>query len=221
MSNLIRNNAVVANEWTVVALPPPAEEVVRKQAGKVVIFKITGEKAATAEQIAGAVIPAGKVIVPLTVWQARKDELAPRLAAGELGLWLETFELIEDLVASVDDVNALPVIAVQFPRFADGRGFTIAAMLRTRYGYKNEIRAIGDVQRDQLFYLKRCGFDAFDIRSDRSAEEALASLRDFSDPYQGSVDNPLPVWRRHTRVGHHVATPKAQAHALSHEDEVD
>lgn len=222
MSNLIRNNAVVADDWTVVALPPPAEETVRKQAGKVVIFKLTGEPGAAPEQITEAVIPAsGKIIVPLTVWQARKAELAPRLAAGELGLWLETFELIEDLVASVDNINALPVIAVKFPRFADGRGFTIAAMLRTRYGFKNEIRAIGDVQRDQLFYLKRCGFDAFDIRSDRSAQEALASLRDFSDPYQGAVDNPLPVWRRHMRVGRHVATPKAQAHASSHEDEVD
>lgn len=220
MSKLIRNNAVVEDDWTLVQLPAPAEEAVRKQAGKVVIFKLTGEKAASAEQIASTVIPAGgKIIVPLPVWQARKDELAPRLAAGELGLWLETFELVEDLVASVEDINSLPVIAVHFPRPVDGRGFTIATLLRTRFGYRNEIRSIGDVLRDQLFYMKRCGFDAFKIRSDRSAEEALASLRDFSEPYQGAVDNPLPVWRRHSRMGHHVAAPfKAQA---SHEDEVD
>jgi uncharacterized protein (DUF934 family) len=219
MSKLIRNNAVVEDNWTVVQLPAPAEEAVRKQAGKVVIFKLTGEEAATAAQIEGTVVPAGKVIVPLAIWQARKETLAPRLAAGELGIWLETFELIEDLVASVDDINSVPVIAVSFPRFADGRGFTIATMLRTRYGYKNEIRAIGDVLRDQLYYMKRCGFDAFAIRADRSAEDALASLRDFSEPYQGAVDNPLPVWRRHTRVAAQAAT--AYRAPAGHEDEVD
>ena len=220
MSKLIRNHAVVEDDWIVVQLPAPAEEAVRKQAGKVVIFKLTGEQAATPEQIAGTTIPSsGKVILPLAVWQARKEELAPRLAAGEVGLWLETFELIEDLVASVPDLNSLPVIAVHFPRPVDGRGFTIAMMLRTRFGYRNEIRAIGDVLRDQLFYMKRCGFDAYAIRADRSAEEALASLRDFSEPYQGAVDNPLPVWRRHARVAAH-ASPVGRAPA-SHEDEVD
>jgi uncharacterized protein (DUF934 family) len=220
MSKLIRNNAVVADDWTVATLPVLADEAVRKQAGKVVIFKLTGEQAATPEQIAGTVIPAGKVLVPFTVWQARKEELAPRLAAGELGIWLETFELVEDLVASVDDINSVPVIGVSFPRFADGRGFTIATLLRTRYGYRNEIRAIGDVFRDQLYYMKRCGFDAFAIRADRSAEEALASLRDFSEPYQGAVDNPLPVWRRHTRMAAHPASTYRRAE-VSHEDEVD
>jgi uncharacterized protein (DUF934 family) len=220
MSKLIRNNAVVEDNWTVVQLPAPAEETVRKQAGKVVIFKLTGEEAATSAQIEGTAIPAtGPVLVPLAVWQARMETLAPRIQAGELGIWLETFELVEDLVASVDDINAVPVIGVSFPRFADGRGFTIATMLRTRYGYKNEIRAIGDVLRDQLYYMKRCGFDAFAIRADRSAEEALASLRDFSEPYQGAVDNPLPVWRRHTRVAAQAAA--AYRAPAGREDEVD
>lgn len=220
MSNLIKHNAVVADEWTLVALPPPAEETVRKQAGKVVVFKLTGEPAATPEQIAGAVIPpAGKVIVPLSVWQARKQELLPRLAAGELGIWLESFELVEDLVASVDDINALPIIAVHFPRPVDGRGLSAAALLRTRYRYRNELRAIGDVLRDQLYFMKRCGFDAYLIRADRSAEDALASLRDFSQPYQGAVDDPQPVWRRYTRVAMHA--PVSGRPQASHEDEVD
>ena len=221
MSNLIKNGHIVTNDWTLVELPALAEETVRKQAGKVVVFRITGEAAATPEQIAGTVIPAtGKVIVPLSAWLARKDTLAGRLAAGELGVWLESFELIEDLVASVDDVNAFPVVAVNFPRFADGRGFSIATLLRTRYGYRNEIRAIGDVLRDQLYYMKRCGFDAYLLRPDRSTGEALASLRDFSEPYQGAVDNPLPVWRRYTRVAQHTHVDKVSATATS-EDEVD
>lgn len=222
MRNLIRNNAVVADDdWTLVTLPPPAEEIVRKQAGKVVIFKLTGEPAATAEQIAATLVPpTGKVIVPLAVWRTRKEELAPRLVAGELGLWLETFELIEDLVVSVDDINCLPVIAVNFPRPTDGRGYSMAILLRTRYGYRNEIRALGDVLRDQLYYLKRCGFDAFAIRPDRSAQEALASLRDFTEPYQGAADNPLPVWRRYRRIGHHGMASAVKMQA-SQEDEVD
>lgn len=220
MSNLIKNNAIIADDWKQITLPAPAEDTVRKQAGKVVIFKVTGEPSATPEQISGTIIPAeGKIIVPLSVWQARKAELANRLAKGEIGLWMDSFELLEDLVNSVDDINHLPLIAINFPRFVDGRGFSLATRLRTRYGYNNELRAIGDVLRDQLYFMRRCGFDAFLIRADRSAEDALASLRDFSDPYQGAFDNPLPVWRRHTRMAHHeTSTNRA---FVRHEDEVD
>ena len=219
MSNLIKNNFIVEDEWTLVTLPALAEEAVRKQAGKVVIFKVTGEPAATPEQIANTQIPAGKVILPLSVWRARKDELAERFAKGEIGVWIDSFEILEDLTSSVDDINSLPLIAINFPRFVDGRGFSLASLLRTRYGYKNELRSIGDVLRDQLYFMKRCGFDAFKIRADRSAEEALASLRDFSEPYQGAVDNPLPVWRRHARIANHV--PAGSRTAARLDDEVD
>lgn len=196
MSNLIRNNTIVENEWTTVTLPA-GEETVRKQAGKVVMFKLTGEQTCTPAQIAATVIPDnGKVIVPLAVWQARKDELAPRLAKGELGLWLATHEVLQSLIDAVDDINRLPIIAVHVERFADGRIFSIGNLLRTRYGYKNELRAFGDVLRDQLFFLKRCGYDSYQIRADRSAADALAGLQDFSQPYQGAVDESMPVWRR-------------------------
>ena len=220
MSNLIKNNHIVDDLWTLVTLPAPAEDTVRKQAGKVVIFKVTGEPAATPAQLAGAVIPAtGHVIVPLTLWTARKEELATRAARGEVGIWLESYELLEDLLASFPDINSLPVIAINFPRFVDGRGFSLATHLRTRYQYRNELRAIGDVLRDQLYFMKRCGFDAYALRADRSVEDALASLRDFSEPYQGAVDDAQPVWRRYGRVSHHAGT----AHAIqpSHEDQVD
>ena len=91
MSNLIKNTGIVADQWTLVTLPAPAEDTVRKQAGKVVIFKVTGEPAATPEQLANAVIPAsGKVLLPLTLWQARKAELTARAANGEIGLWMKS-----------------------------------------------------------------------------------------------------------------------------------
>lgn len=203
MSNLIKLDngvaSIVADDpWQIVRLPAVETEV-KKQAGKVVLFKLTDAETATAEQIAGTVIPAGKVIVPFVVWQARREALGSRVAAGEVGVWLETHELVEKL-AEQGDVNAFPVIAIHIERFADGRAYSSAALLRSRFGFKGELRAFGDVLRDQLFFMKRCGFDAMQVRADRSAEDALASLKDFSEPYQGATVIDQPVWRRHARV---------------------
>ena len=203
MSNLIKLQngvaVIVANEgWQIVRVPVGEVEV-KKQAGKVVQFKLTGAESATAEQIAATEVPAGKVVLPLSVWLARKAEFAARVAAGEIGVWLETHELVETLVADQPDLNVFPIIAVFIERFADGRAYSTGALLRSRFGFKGELRALGDVLRDQLFFLKRCGFDAFDIRADRSAEDALASFKDFSEPYQGATVIEQPVWRRHAR----------------------
>lgn len=196
MSNLILNNQIVADEWTLVELPKIEQEV-RMQAGKVVMFKLTGEDTTTAEQIANTVIPAnGKVLVPLSVYLARKSELVSRVAKNELGIWLATHEVLEHLADEESDLNVFPLIAIFVERFADGRIFSIGNLLRTRYGFKNTLRAFGDVLRDQLFFLKRSGFDSYLIRADRSAEDALHSLKDFTQPYQGAVDNAQPVWRR-------------------------
>lgn len=200
MSNLIKDNAIVADEWTRVVPPSLGEEAVRKQAGKVVLFKLTGEETFTAEQIAATQIPAtGKILVPFTVWRTNKDTLASRVSQGEVGLLVATHEAIEDVMAEVNDINAFALVAVYVERFADGRIFTIGNLLRTRYGFKNELRAVGDVLRDQLFFLKRSGFNSYLIRADRNAQEALQSLKDFSEPYQGAVDIAQPAWRRVNR----------------------
>ena len=204
MSNLITlNNGVAAiseNEWTIVKLPASQVEE-RKQAGKVVLFKLTGEKTVSAEQIANTEIPStGKIIVPLSVFIARKAELQDRMTSNEIGVWVDTHEILEDLVNSVSDLNSLPIVAVHVERFADGRIFSLGTLLRTRYGFKNELRAIGDVLRDQLYFFKRSGFTSYLIRADRSATEALASLNDFTNPYQGAVDEPRPVFKRYNRV---------------------
>jgi uncharacterized protein (DUF934 family) len=204
MSQLIKLNDNVAsiaeNEWTVVQLPPSLVEA-RKQAGKVVLFKLTGEKTVSEEQLSGTVIPeSGKVIVPLTIFIARKAQLQARINAGEIGVWVDTHEVLADLVQHQANLNQLPMIAVHVERFADGRNFTLGVLLRTRYGFKNELRAIGDVLRDQLFFLKRSGFNSYLIRADRNAEEAMLSLQDFSAPYQGAVDEPRPAFVRYNRV---------------------
>ncbi|MDI1299998.1 DUF934 domain-containing protein [Methylotenera sp.] len=204
MSNLITLNngiaSITENEWTVVKLPVSQVEE-RKQAGKVVLFKLTGEKTVSAEQIANTEIPSnGKIIVPLSVFIARKAELQGRMTTNEIGVWVDTHEILEDLVASVSDLNSLPIIAVHVERFADGRIFSLGTLLRSRYGFKNELRAIGDVLRDQLYFFKRSGFTSYLVRADRSATEALASLSDFTNPYQGAVDEPRPVFKRYNRI---------------------
>jgi uncharacterized protein (DUF934 family) len=204
MSNLIKLNnnvaSIVDNEWVIVNLPASQVEA-RKQAGKVVLFKLTGEKAVSDIQISNTVIPdTGKVLVPLSVFIARKTELQTRINQGEIGVWLDTHEVLAELVEYQADLNQLPIIAVHVERFADGRIFSLGVLLRTRFGYKNELRAFGDVLRDQLFFLKRSGFDSYLIRADRNAEQALLSLKDFSSPYQGAVDEVRPAFARYNRI---------------------
>jgi len=105
-------------------------------------------------------------------------------------------EPADDPAAFADRLAREERIEVNFPKFTDGRGYSIARLLRERYGYRGELRAVGDVQRDQLYYLSRVGFDAFLLREGEDAQDALAALRDFSEAYQASVERPQPLFRR-------------------------
>ena len=145
------------------------------------------------ETAADVGIPAGKIIVPLQVWKAQRATIGSR---SDVGVWLASDERPENLK---DDVSAIPVIAVDFPKFTDGRGYSIAYNLRARLGYQGELRAIGDVLRDQLFYMQRVGFNAFATRPDRNIHDALKGLTDFSDVYQTSWDQKSPLFRRVAR----------------------
>ena len=173
MREIIKQRQIVQDDWTVLRL---AE----------------GE---TAETVA---IPAGRVIVPLAVWQAQAAQLAERSAARELGVWLPSDAGAEVLKGQLE---RFAVVAVDFPKFTDGRGYSIAFNLRSRLGYQGELRAIGDVLRDQLFYMQRVGFDAFATREDRNIHEALKGLTDFSESYQTSWDQKTPLFKRVARPG--------------------
>jgi uncharacterized protein (DUF934 family) len=130
-----------------------------------------------------AAAPGENLIVPLPVWKAQRGRLLSRPA--RTGVWLAPAEEPAELF----DGGPLPeLIAVHFPAFTDGRGYSTARLLRERYGYRGELRAIGDVQRDQLFELARCGFDAFVLRAGQDAAAALAAFADFSEVYQAAVD---------------------------------
>lgn len=128
-------------------------------------------------------------LIPLQYWLENKDTI--RLPV--LGLWIDSDE---DVEALGEQANMFPVIAVNFPSFTDGRGFSTGRLLRERFGFTGQLRAIGNPNRDQLFYLKRCGFDAFDLKGDTDLEEALKSLNDFSVTYQSSADEKDPLFRR-------------------------
>ena len=166
MSKIIKNGQIVDDAWQILKLSE-------------------GE---TAESIA---LPEGPVLLPLAVWLAHRDEILA--SAGPFGVWIDSSEGPE---AIAGDLAHLPLIGVNFPKFADGRGYSTARLLRERHGYTGELRAIGDVLRDQLFALRRCGFDAFALREDKDPLDALKAFEDFSDAYQASSDQPQPLFRR-------------------------
>ncbi len=93
-------------------------------------------------------------------------------------------------------VGLAGVIAVNFPKFSDGRGYSIGRLLRERYGYKGELRAVGEVARDHLHAMEQCGFNAFQLREGEDPQEALSAFGDFSDSYQATTARPEPLFRR-------------------------
>ncbi len=138
-----------------------------------------------------AELPDGDIIVPVTLWQKYAEVLRQR--PGKVGVRLASDE---EPAILASDFNALALIAIEFPNFADGRGYSAARELRTHYNYQGEIRAIGDVLRDQLFLMERCGFDSFAVRADQSLDNALSAFNDFSVTYQGDAREARPLFRR-------------------------
>ena len=198
-SQLILNNRIVKDDWETIMLPKIDVEV-KKQAGKVVMFKLTGDNSPTPEQVDKTKFSnSGNGILPMKVFLKHKIQLQTRLKNKEIGIWIDTHEEIESFIEEIEDINAFPIFAIRVGKFADGRIFSIGSQLRTKFKYKNILRAFGDVLRDQLFFLKRTGFDSYLIREDRNANDALNALKDFTLPYQGSINDPMPAWKKVNR----------------------
>ncbi len=138
----------------------------------------------------------GDVIVPLALWLSRREDFPGH--PKKIGVWLDANEGPE---AIAGEVGRFAVIAVNFPKFGDGRGYSIARLLRERYGFKGELRAIGDVLHDHLYFMEQCGFDAFALRDDQDPQAALSVFGTFSDGYQTSVLRPTPLFRRRLAAG--------------------
>lgn len=143
------------------------------------------------EDPAAALPAAGGVIAPLAVFRARREEFLAH--TGPIGVELAAGEGPEAIAA---DLGRLALVAVRFPKMSDGRGFSTARLLRERYRFAGEVRAVGDVIVDQLLFLERCGFDAFALREDQDPVAALAAFAALGDAYQGTVAEPRPLFRR-------------------------
>ena len=139
-------------------------------------------------------LPSGPLLLPFTRWWSRQDRA---VLAGERlsldGVWLGPDDEVETLKPFL---SVLPLIAVDFPSFRDGRGYSQAYLLRTRLDWTGELRAIGDVLRDQLSHMRQCGFDSFAVREDKATEDALKGLAGVSVAYGRSVIEPRPLFRR-------------------------
>jgi uncharacterized protein (DUF934 family) len=147
-----------------------------------------------------AAIPAeGDIVVTATRFKAEREALLAR-NAGRLGVSVASADAIEDIA---EDVSRFSVIFVEFPTFRDGRGYSSARLLRERYAYKGELRAIGDVLEDQIFYMLRCGFDALEINAPDPEKIFARAAKSFSVAYQPAVEGLLPahILRARQRAG--------------------
>lgn len=150
MFKLIKNGRIVTDEWKTLTL--------------------TGRD--TPQNVR---LPVGPVLVPLSVWQARRTELIHREYehGWPLGVWLSAEENADAIEHDIDDFT---VIAVEFDKYSDGKSYATGRLLRERYGYKGELRAIGDVPRDRLVYQHQVGFDAFPVRANQKIGTILSGL---------------------------------------------
>lgn len=169
---LIRSRQLISDEWVTFELP----------------------EGDTPESVAVPPAPTFTMF-PLAVWKARKQELLSQETkeGRSIGVWLAPTDDPTDLATDIEQLN---LIGICFPKFADGRGYSAATLIRQRLGFKGELRAFGDIGRDQLFYLSRVGFDSFLIPEGRDASDALRGLDDFPETYQTATDQSLPLFRR-------------------------
>ncbi|HJS91658.1 MAG TPA: DUF934 domain-containing protein [Steroidobacteraceae bacterium] len=133
----------------------------------------------------------GKVIVTLARWRSQREALLAAHAA--VGVLVPN---TADIEAVYPEIDGRPLIALQFPTFSDGRALSQAVVLRRRVGFTGELRAVGDVIRDLVFWLGRCGFDSIVPRQDQSLEACREALEELSVAYQAVADDHTPVWVR-------------------------
>lgn len=139
----------------------------------------------------------GGAIVPLARWKSAREALIARNAP--IGVLLASHEGPEDIAADLDRID---LVAVSFPQFKDGRGYSTGRLLRERYGFTGELRAVGNVLRDQLAFMARCGFDSFEYAGRTDPAEALHAFDEISVVYQTAADR-----RRQAALERAEATP--------------
>lgn len=141
---------------------------------------------------AGTQLPdSGKLIVELGHWQELGAPASTEARA--IGVQLPNTEDVEALWPSI---CALPLIALSFPLYSDGRAYSQARLLRDRLGFRGQLRATGEVIRDQVLEMHRCGFNEIVPRADQSLDDCVRAFKDFSLAYQGAADGQPSIFRR-------------------------
>ena len=169
MAEILKNGQVQCDDWQVLRPEAPTE-------GEINLNAID--------------VPAGQWLIPFALWQAQREALASR---NDIGVWLSPND---DLTEVAKHFGQWPLVAIDFPKFTDGRGYSIAWRVRNHYKYTGELRAIGNVLVDQLFFMLRVGFDTLALDPKVVVATAERNLAPFPDVYQGSTDNPAPLFRR-------------------------
>ena len=166
--------ALADDDWQVWGLP---------------ITGIPGKIAENPEALADQTLPTGKVLVPFGWWldHVDKPEILTRALQGNIGVWFATND---DILKHTDIIESgrklWPLVAAHFPIFRDGRSFSTAALLRNRFEWQGEVRAIGDVLIDQLLQMARVGFDSFDLRADQNLNLGLKQFNLYTAITQNS-----------------------------------
>ena len=124
----------------------------------------------------------GNILVPLERWRNDREALLSR--SGKLGVILPN---TTDPAELAEDLGNFAVVAIDFPIYRDGRGFSIGRLVRDRLGFRGEVRAVGNVLRDQLVFMERCGFDAYELQEGKDLENALEGFTDLSVTYQDAI----------------------------------
>ena len=135
-------------------------------------------------------LPEGDVIISFRRWKQAHQTFEGR--HGKLAICIDGDD---DLIEVAESLAQFDLIALDFPVFTDGRSYSHAKLLRDRYHYQGELRAVGDVLRDQLFYMARCGINAFQLREDKDIQDAMNAFSEYTVKYQPSTDQARPVHR--------------------------
>ena len=159
-----------------------SEKIIRKRAIVTDDFVHIADEAALPE--------GGQPIVTLARYVQQGGELVERYP--RLGVRVPSDKLPQD----IPSISRLALIAIEFPKFTDGRGYSVGRMLRERHDFAGELRAVGWVLRDNLSYMERCGFDAFELKAGKSLESALEAFGELSVTYQAGIDDKRPIYRR-------------------------
>ncbi len=187
---LLRNGLIVDDDWTYLA------ELEGVSASDGTAVGSGAASAATTSTDAADAGSAGRaseanVIIPFERWQAERERWLEH--RGRLGVVLLPAHKVEALAP---DVARFDLIGAEFPGPSDGRGYTQGRLLRERYEFSGELRAMGYVRRDQLFFLARCGFNSFELPENELAT-ASSAFSTFSAEYQPSNDEGLAIRLRH------------------------